>query len=178
MRKLLVLLLVLGMASVASAALTIDVNGQTNPGVITLMPSDYVWISISSNMGGALKDMYKATLTLTDPVSGAYSALAAWTGNINVYIPPAIPEAYGMLIAPYAAYAVNAFARVTGIMPAAGTGFEFELHCEGIGDVLVQLTDLRDASIADTLLIHQIIPEPMTMVLLGLGGLSLIRRRR
>ena len=177
MRKLLVLLLVLGMASVASAALTIDVNGQTNPGAITLMPSDYVWISISSKMGGALKDMYNATLGITDPSGQNYSALASWTGLVNVYIPPAIPEAYGMLLSPQLAYAVNSYARVAGIMPAAGTGFEFQLHCEGPGDVLVKLTDLRDLS-GDILLIHQIIPEPMTMVLLGLGGLSLIRRRR
>ena len=177
MRKLLVLLLVLGMASMANAALTIDVNGQTNPGVITLAPSDYVWISISSNMGGKVTDMYNAQLILTDPANGNYSALAAWTGNINVYIPPAIPEATGSIISSYYAFAKNSYPRVGGIMPQAGTGFEFELHCEGPGDVLVTLWDLRDASAADTLLIHQI-PEPMTMVLLGLGGLSLIRRRR
>ena len=72
---------------------------------------------------------------------------------------------------------------------------EIWFHCDSdtpVNDVTVLLTsgginvvnpDTMDLStipagtILDTLIIHQI-PEPMTMALLGLGGLALIRRRR
>ena len=70
-------------------------------------------------------------------------------------------------------------------------------HCEGDGDVLLDLTllglseyapynldgtaypgygPMTEQDLGD-LMIYQI-PEPMTMVLLGLGGLGLLRRRR
>jgi hypothetical protein len=41
---------------------------------------------------------------------------------------------------------------------------------------MIMLLDENGAMI-DTILIHQIIPEPMTIALLGLGGLLLRRRK-
>ena len=61
------------------------------------------------------------------------------------------------------------------------------MHCDGLGDVIITLRDGTQggtAQLADfatpefgSITIHQI-PEPMTMGLLGLGGLGLLRRRR
>ncbi len=51
-----------------------------------------------------------------------------------------------------------------------------ELHCEGLGDVTLLFGNTPGGSEFDTQVIHQI-PEPMTIVLLGLGGLFLRRRR-
>lgn len=50
-------------------------------------------------------------------------------------------------------------------------------HCEGEGDVTVALVD-DDGQIVDSQIIHQT-PEPMTLALLGLGGLvvSMSRKR-
>jgi hypothetical protein len=67
-----------------------------------------------------------------------------------------------------------------------------DIHCGGAGDLTVTMTpvttsggsyyidgspisaDLIDGEVT----IYQVIPEPLTMSLLGLGGLALIRRRR
>ena len=64
------------------------------------------------------------------------------------------------------------------------------LHCDDFGDVIISLAPtniggtgtihMDYSSFAGewgSILVHQI-PEPMTMALLGLGGLALIRRRR
>jgi hypothetical protein len=47
-------------------------------------------------------------------------------------------------------------------------------HCDGPGDVTVAIVD-EDGQVLDTQVIHQI-PEPITVVFLGLGGLFLRRR--
>ena len=44
-------------------------------------------------------------------------------------------------------------------------------HCEGPGDVTMYLVD-NNGEVLDSQVIHQI-PEPMTMALLGIGGLAM-----
>lgn len=62
-----------------------------------------------------------------------------------------------------------------------GLQFEFLYHCCGPESEYVTIT-LWEApnytTPADTIVIHQYIPEPMTVALLGLGGLFLLRRRK
>jgi hypothetical protein len=58
----------------------------------------------------------------------------------------------------------------------------FTFHCEGPGDVVIQLLgtstyETWDGGVLSSVTIHQVIQEPMTMGLLGLGGLFLRRRK-
>jgi len=48
-------------------------------------------------------------------------------------------------------------------------------HCDGPGDVTFAIVD-EDGNLLDAQVIHQPVPEPMTLALLGLGGLFLRRR--
>jgi hypothetical protein len=55
-----------------------------------------------------------------------------------------------------------------------GKQFEYMFHCTGLGDVSITLWE--DYGMPDAILIHQV-PEPATIMLLGLGGLLLRRRK-
>jgi hypothetical protein len=59
-----------------------------------------------------------------------------------------------------------------------GTAFEFLYHCCGPQSeyVTINLFDASGEAVEDTIIVHQI-PEPMTIALLGLGGLLLRRRK-
>jgi hypothetical protein len=58
---------------------------------------------------------------------------------------------------------------------------EIVFTCLAVGDVTLYLLDAPDGEqasiIYDTVVVHQI-PEPITIVLLGLGGLLALRRRK
>ena len=172
MKKFLAFVLILGMASMANAALTITVSqsgdqGTYVPGVsseIFLQPTETIWLGINQDTPDV---QYDASLII---VAGPGS----FTGGYVIDLEHAIPEAY---VYPYNAQISYAFNSTPAIRQfPAGTGFGFEFHCDDLGPVEIVLTELATGA-TDVLIIHQI-PEPMTMALLGLGGLALIRRRR
>ena len=174
MKKLLILSLVLGVASLASAGLSLTADGviQDPAAPIELQPSDTIMLGIYSDVEGQQGDtgQYDALLVITD------IALGAWTGVAQLG-PAAIPGAVAIPHAdgdPSLALLINSDGIPTTYAPA-GLGGEFEFHCEGEGDVVVLLVDLVTG--AETPFLIKQTPEPATMGLLALGGLFLRRRK-
>ncbi len=163
MKKLLVLLMVLGMASMANAALvtsnvTWDVVGTQLIGTGTAMGDVDIALALGA---GAYADP-TGVIALDATTNGANTrgvmAIAGNNAKINPYS--------GML-------------RVLGgdvgepedAIQVIGEWYRLDI----IGEGTIQLYDVGNnwASLGTIE-----VPEPMTMSLLGLGGLSLLRRRR
>lgn len=172
MKKLFVLFVVLGMASVANASLSLLISDTPGGPWIEpppaseffLQTSDIIWIGVNNNAAGYQYDFY---MYIEGPGS--------WTGAVSYAgYPYNVPEAFAYVY-PQTVYGYNSRPEpAPGLMP--GVGLDFEFHCDGLGTVTIYLDDTA-APGQDVLIIHQI-PEPMTMALLGLGGLALLRRRR
>jgi len=197
MKKLVVLVLVFALASLANASLMISVNGVVHPpsSQINIAPSqelnlditgdgltinDYAWL-IAEGPGttGGGRLLYTgdlSALTTYAPGTGdGYEDLKAWL------------EGEGM---PYQnvngiTYALFASGLSTPPSTQGTLADNIIFHCTAApGDVtisLVKIVDERGDGGAltitpyDSVIIHQI-PEPITMALLGLGGLFLRRR--
>lgn len=185
MKKLLALLLVLGMASTASATLQISVNGEQEPieSEIYLSQSETLTLDIWTDAdieqfgGGSWMLVCDITMGTIDPgisVRDGYSyGDPPYTAQKPEIIPP---EGHEGIWGFYADFAGT----------SAGTTLYDEIifHCEYDDpphDVTIYLMDAPDGSPAtttyDMVVIHQV-PEPMTVALLGLGGLFLLRRRK
>jgi len=70
--------------------------------------------------------------------------------------------------------------RGTDIVPAGGViADDILLHCAEVGDTMIILQEIDGnwqlGAIYDMVVIHT--PEPLTLSLLGIGGLGLLRRR-
>lgn len=187
MKKLLVLMLVLGLASFASAALQLSVHtnppgGETwdpmNPedSEITISPSQTLLIDIwtdSPIYSGVGEGYFLLGVSVTKGVlSGGESLypddVQYYSGLGTDYLPAG--EA-GDLVA------IGTFR--TSASPITGTIVNTILfHCESEFDGVINLyeTDWVTPTLIDSVVIHQI-PEPATIALLGLGGLLLRRRK-
>jgi hypothetical protein len=173
MKKLLVLLMVLGLVSSAQAALSLSLDGNPAPDAITISVSTTVLIDVHSDT----QEFWDGLLMIVDDgaTPGDTSLYGEWVppmvasgiGNTGQYseVTPEIWEMHvSSSIAPYPGDVV------------AGQQFTIGFHCKAIGDLTIYLTDYDMVTI-DTIAVHQVIPEPMTIGLLGLGGLFLRRRR-
>ena len=194
MKKLLILVMVLAMASLASATLSISVNGAINPPdtEINLQPSQHAVIDVTGDGLGEPVAPMEAWLLVQGP--------GTMTGGVNLY--PGDLKAFRQDVNPSARWTLDynwltsiGYANLGGMAWmnfAAGSQTqppligklvdEIDFHCEGQGDVLITLVYLEDDGegtvtphVFDTQIIHQI-PEPVTVALLGLGGLLLRRR--
>jgi hypothetical protein len=202
MKKVLVVLMVLSMVSMANAALTISVNGTNDPPdtQINLLPSQSVIIDIQGN--GMDLSPIVLYLVVTPGTSGNISAGGIVMGNLDVakseysYTTDAgrlnLLSMMGYDVASGTALYVNAVSTLPVYNYDGKIADEIVFHCDAVGEsLLTLLTPLWvitgydddyneyghfEATVWDTQQIHQI-PEPITMALLGLGGLLLRRRK-
>ena len=173
MRKLAALILVFGLAAMANAGLTLNVSETL------LMPSDSVTISI---MGDGVTAQPQDCWLIANGPGTTGGTILVYTGDLSsvadfavgdgsdileTFIQPA-----GFTLATTAMYA-NFAAGAAGVL--SGTLSTSIFHCEGIGDVMVSLMSADLSTVMDSVIIQQI-PEPMTLALLGLGGLFIRRR--
>jgi hypothetical protein len=192
MKKLLVLLMVLGMASLATAQLTlqISVDGEKEPVnseiFITEIPSGHLVLDIWTTADISDADGHQGSYALLGTVlkgtiSGGDITNADWWGcaivddaaGAGVIVPEGDNGVYGAI----------ATTTTTQVIPAGSTIFNWiDFHCEGgPGDAIITLYEFDGDTgdllgVLDQVIIHQI-PEPITMALLGLGGLFLRRRK-
>jgi hypothetical protein len=186
MKRLLVVLSILGMVSAANATLQISVNGEQEPvdteiiifGSETLTLDIWTDADIPQFGGGSWMLICDTTMGSIDPgislVAGYSYGDPPYTADKAEVIPPEGLEGIWGFYADFAG-------------TSAGTTLYDEIifHCEygdPPGDVTIYLMDAPDgqpaSTIFDTVVIHHIVPEPMTAVLLGLGGLLVLRRRK
>jgi hypothetical protein len=189
MKKLLILMLVLGLATTANAiSLQISVAGDPDPvdSQINICPSQTIMLDIHCPSG------YAGTADNTDwalVVDTAYGTIQNGTGVVKIPPAPTWSSLDGWDAAAMGFPGLNpgedgAWGAVVGspVGETAGPGIyydEFIFHCEAEGDAIVRLlgtVDWVEFVVFDTLTIHQV-PEPASMLLLGLGGLLLRRRK-
>ena len=174
MKKLLAVVLLVAMASAANAALVMTLD-NTSPN-----PGDVVTATISSdaiiNYGINITVAHRGTT-----VPGSIADLA--TGP---YSPTFGPWAAGF---PFKTETPDT-AQFDGVAQGAPLGpvnagdiwsFQFTAP-QVLGDYMAETIDGGADDIFDATMrpkaAYSVVPEPMTMSLLGLGGLALIRRRR
>jgi len=196
MKKLLVVLMVLSIATVANAGLVIGVGG-VNPAdsEVTLLPSQEAIISII-----ATQEMSPVTayLFVTEGAMGTVSGgSVVWSdysqslGEFNLYQNPGVDDPDYVSAVQYYGFAgvtqtyfMNIVGATVPALAVDGTMVDgIVFHCAAPGDATIILGNVVDygaggymMQIIDTQVIHQI-PEPMTLGLLGLGGLFLRRRK-
>ena len=174
MKKLIVAIIFLYSAAISNADLLITVDGVINPDEILMIPSDTVNIGIWGD-GQSEADFYYMGLTLGSPaaldISGAgdnvfwvdYETTAQLLGIENPFVgmdlftdlvpfPPEPTPLEGMLVE------------------------NIILHNNGTGVMFLVLFDSNFNELDRQLLME--IPEPATMVLMGIGGIMLMRKRR
>ena len=163
MKKLLVLTLVLAVASGASAALTL-VDVPTDPIDI----GDSIAILVNNSDDGA----YSGWLQITDQAVADYDGDPVFTtagnpnGDSGLDVFAEYPGWYQFTVASFDA--ANAIVA----------GDHIQVNISGIseGSSVLGLYDSDGVTLLDSATIN-VIPEPMTIALLGLGGLFLRRRR-
>lgn len=167
MKKVLVLMLVLGFASMATAAIVLTVDGEiAESSSIYLAPSDYAMIGLYND--GSVPFTYGY-------LSVEPGGFGSWTGFGEMHSPPAVPGAYAYYFGYSPGWGDSWIIVADYGVNEIGILGEFEFHMEGPGSTTISYFDLYTYEVS-TLVIHEI-PEPATMLILGLGGLMLRRKQ-
>jgi len=178
MRKMSVLLCVLGIACTANAGLFISVNGDSSGSDFMLAPSDHAVIGVTGD--GLTNPPVGAWLIVEGP--GTISGGAAGAGKIYTHVPGSGDgfEQYKAWMEDLGYANINGLSLVefsSGVLDGELVG-EIVFEHTAAEDVVVSLmhsTMVPGAPAYDTLIIHDV-PEPMTIVLIGFGAMFLRRR--
>jgi len=167
MKKLLILMLVLGLASSASAfVVNLDPTGAADT------PAGAQSLNVVSDTDNAFYEYYLVSMDIT---YGSISSIAI--------LPAAGDDAATTDLGPMLGYAmvwsVNAVDSAPPFNTVAGVQFTAAVNFTGAAvgeDLTIQLLD-PTLTVLDSMTYNGI-PEPMTIALLGLGSLFLLRRRK
>lgn len=172
MKKLLVLMLVLGTASVANAAIVISADGNTSQDEIFLGLGDTVVIGINSDD----TENYMAYLDFY------YTSEESYRLSNPRFVTGMVGPTLSMIVGPYDGGYDNdeleiIVAAIPGENNTPGVQFEIDLQYLFPVEVFVELHDyIEPYPLLDTLTIY--VPEPLTLSLLVLGGMLVLRRRK
>ena len=188
----LLLLFILCLAPSANAGLFISVNGVIEPSLaeITLQPDETAILGLH---GDGLTPANMAAYLLVEGPGSIHGYTMVYRGSLSAYEDlGAIADILGMsaqdvLVAVRdftgkadiqdLSYIVLADASLTPI-PLDGVLVDnIIFRCDDLGDVTLSLISDDFATVYDTQVIHQI-PEPATLLLLGLGALILAKKAR
>jgi hypothetical protein len=208
MKKLMVLCMVLGLVGIANAGVvdititSLDGVPITPTKEITILPTQTVDFQITWN--GPTNE-YLFALGAIFNMGGPGGASLDYTHCVPAYKDDDDNWVYVDLATPYDPdYHVLGTGPNRAIEVALGLGLRGNntdrnvlknlwLHCDSFGDVHLYLSDFAQSpsiivdnvytrlytlSYGPGVTIHQLIPEPMTLTLLGLGSLFLARRKK
>ena len=180
MKKFVVLMLVFGVASLASATLQISVDGDPEPidSQININPSDELILDIWTDAPITPGQGEGYWALVVDSAAGTICGGVVVNGAPDAKIYPDATALAAFSNPPdngvFGAITLSSLPEI-----AVGTIYDQILfHCIGPEDAVIRLyADALTATpiLVDEVTIHQ--PEPMTMALLGLGGLFLRRRK-
>ena len=176
MRKLITVLIVLGMASVVNAAVVLSIDGSTTQSEISLAASETFVLGLVSDSSttGFVSSYFALIAPASLPDGSLGTPIADLTGEtlfsvIQTYSDATLGDGYAMTPA------------TMGNIPA-GTWYTMT-YTQNLANYPVVITLYGDdgtgaPDAGNEIDMVTVIPEPATIALLGLGGLLLRRRRR
>jgi hypothetical protein len=172
MKHVLLLLIFLSTVVTASATMVMTVNLGDGIWVdyadskLVIAPSDKILIGILEVPGTAPVQPQTLALGIGNGLGSLdATSMLTKTGVTGALTDNAVEAASKGVQNPFVSLEVTA--TITSGMLIRNLGF----HCEGPGDVTMYLVD-NNGEILDSQVIHQT-PEPMTIALLGIGGLAM-----